>query len=416
MASTTDNTISSGKNGSQHTLWAVPLVVAMGLLSLLALSYLASILDPQRNLHDFPLVLVDTDHGEYGKQFTEAVAAALPDEQVWLRQTDAAQADSLMSCGEVYAAIVIADDFTARATALENPISDGGPPPTVEFRTNPRAGTTAVTLATQLVTPALDHASRLLGIGVRANAIANGVQPSDAALTALTNPVQIATTQYRPLPAGTANGISAFYYTLLVVFAGFTGSMMINLGIDAAVANRPDISRWRVLLYKWALAAVMALTMAGLYQLIATALGMPIDHRLTLYLYSALASLAIGMTAIANLTLVSTIATMLRAPVLNTIGMPINMILFIALGLPSSGGIMPIQATPRLYGALAQFEPMHQVFLGIRAILYFDARMTAGLTRALTMCAIGLAIALAIGLLATIGYDHLRKAPSPDQS
>ncbi|MEC3916230.1 YhgE/Pip domain-containing protein [Nocardia sp. CDC160] len=388
----------------------------MGLLSLLALSYLGSILDPQRHLHDYPLVVVNADRGEYGGRVADAVIAALPADQVQVRLVEAAVADDLMSAGKAYGAILIPSDFTARLTALDGLAAGDGTPPRIDIQTNPRAGTTAVTLTVELLTPILERINRDLGIETVDRARANGVPLSDAALAGLDEPIRVQASQFRPLPEGTANGISAFYYTLLVVFAGFTASTLINSGVDASVKNVGAQSKWRILLFKWALAAVVALTMAGVYQLIARWLGMPLTHPLLLYFFSTFASLAIGMTALANLTVVSTLATALRAPTLINLGMPINMLLFVALGLPSSGGIVPIEAAPRPYGILAAFEPMHQVFLGIRSILYFDARTDAGLTRALVMCTAGTIFAVIVGILTTLGYDrlhnHARNQPS----
>ena len=49
---------------------------------------------------------------------------------------------------------------------------------------------------------------------------------------------------------------------------------------------------------------------------------------------------------------------------------------------------------------------MHQVFLGARALLYFDGRADAGLTRALVMTSTGLVIGLVIGGVGTRIYDR----------
>ncbi|MFI5777270.1 YhgE/Pip domain-containing protein [Nocardia sp. NPDC051570] len=417
MTWTTDEDGEDTRPGWDHKLWAIPLIIAMGLLSLLALSYLGSVLHPQRNLHDYPLTLVNNDRGEYGGEVAERVRGALPHDQVRLQVTDAAEADRLMSLGSVYGSIVIPEDFSARLTALAEPGPGPAAPPGIELQTNPRAGATAVTLTTQLLTPVLDGINRQLGTAATERARTGGVPLSDAALVTLAEPVRIEATQHAPLPEGTANGISAFYYTLLVVFAGFTSSTLINVGVDTVLANDQTLSRWRALLFKWALIAVVALVMAGCYQLIASALGMPIDHRLALFCFSTFASLAVGMTALANLAVVATVASALRLPVLNNLGTPINMLAFIALGLPSSGAIMPIQAVPRLYGALAEFEPMHQVYLGVRSILYFDALAAAGLTRALVMCTVGVVFAVVVGVLTTLGYERwqARQAPAEAQ-
>jgi uncharacterized phage infection (PIP) family protein YhgE len=74
--------------------------------------------------------------------------------------------------------------------------------------------------------------------------------------------------------------------------------------------------------------------------------------------------------------------------------------------LPSAGATVPLQAAPQFFGWLANFEPMHQVFLGTRALLYLDGKADAGLSRALMMTAIGLVIGLLLGAVITYLYDR----------
>ncbi|GAB2677049.1 YhgE/Pip domain-containing protein [Nocardia goodfellowii] len=379
----------------------------MGLLSLLAVSYLGSVLNSEQHLRDFPLVLVDADQGVYGRQVAAEVTDALAG-RVALRVTDTAAAERLLSLGNMYGAVMIPAEFTAQLTALERPAAERGTPPVIEIRTNPRAGAVGASLATELLEPTLADINRRLGVDATERARANGVELSDAALVTLTDPVRISTTQYRPLPAGTGNGISVFYYTLLLVLTGFTGSVLVSAGVDAAVAGKPDVSAWRVLGYKWGLAAVVALVMAGSYQLIAARLGMPIDHHLTLYCFGVFAALAVGVTALGISAATAALASAFQMPILGILSMPINLLLFIALGIPSSGGIRPIEAAPGVYQVLAAFEPMRQVYLGVRSILYFDARADAGLTQAVVMCALGLALGVLVGVLATAGNERFR--------
>ena len=66
-------------------------------------------------------------------------------------------------------------------------------------------------------------------------------------------------------------------------------------------------------------------------------------------------------------------------------GLIVNLFIFVMLGLPSNGATIPLEAAPKVFGWLATFEPMHQVFLGARALLYLDGRADAGLTHALVM-------------------------------
>jgi hypothetical protein len=87
-------------------------------------------------------------------------------------------------------------------------------------------------------------------------------------------------------------------------------------------------------------------------------------------------------------------------------GLLVNLLIFVMLGLPSAGATIPLEATPNVFAWLAHFEPLHQVYLGTRALVYFDADGDAGLSHALIMCAVGLLIGLAVGILTTVIYDR----------
>ena len=90
-------------------------------------------------------------------------------------------------------------------------------------------------------------------------------------------------------------------------------------------------------------------------------------HPWALWLYGVFAIVAVGVTS----------TSMIAA--LGTLGLLVNLLIFVILGLPSAGATVPLQATPTFFVWLSQFEPMHQVFLGTRALLYFDGHPDAGL-------------------------------------
>jgi hypothetical protein len=162
----------------------------------------------------------------------------------------------------------------------------------------------------------------------------------------LANPIDVQITPHDPLPHGTGSGLSAFYYSLLV------------------------------------------------YLGVATWLGMPIPREWPLFGYGVFAIVAVGVTA----------TSMIAA--LGSMGLLVNLLVFVILGLPSAGATVPLEATPTFFLWLAHFEPMHQVYLGTRALLYFNGHADAGLSRALTMCGIGLAVGLALGVVVTRIYDR----------
>jgi hypothetical protein len=80
---------------------------------------------------------------------------------------------------------------------------------------------------------------------------------------------------------------------------------------------------------------------------------------------------------------------------------------------------VPLEATPAFFEWLAKFEPMHQVFLGARALLYLGGRAEAGLAQSLEYTGAGLLIGVLFGVIVTRFYDrrgsgHIGTAPAAD--
>ena len=139
----------------------------------------------------------------------------------------------------------------------------------------------------------------------------------------------------------------------------------------------------------------LALLTSSLIMLACVAiLGMDASHLPLLWIFSFCASAAVGLG----------VQALLAA--FGGIGQLIAMFVFIALALPSSGATVPLEALPAFYRVLSEFEPMRQLTGGVRAILYFDARADAGLTRAWVMIAVGVVVALVFGFAMTTYYDR----------
>ncbi|MFC9788862.1 YhgE/Pip domain-containing protein [Rhodococcus sp. NPDC127528] len=393
-------------------------------MSLLAALYMGGILDPKKHLHDFPIAIVNQDEGDtvptaegdrpenFGNQINDALVANVPADKVDLQQIGIGQARSKLDSGQVYGAIVIPSDFTKRLLILAKASVVPGDveKPVITVYTNPRAGTFGVGLVTAITGPALTTVDTNVGQQLTAQVdaqLGGNAQVSGAARLSLATPINVLTTPHNPLPDGTGNGLSAFYYALLLLLAGFTGGMIVHSLIDGMLGFAPtefgpryvhnpavEISRFRTLLVKWAVMLVLAPLVSGLYLAISTAIGMPAPHALALWMYGAFAIAGVGITALAVLA------------AFGTAGLLVNLVLFVILGLPSSGATIPIEATPTVYAWLANFEPMHQVFLGVRALLYLGGGGSGDLGHAVLMTAVGLLIGLVLGVTVTTLYDR----------
>lgn len=409
--------------------WAFPIVVVTLLASLLGVMYLDYVVDPEKNLHDFPIALVNQDVGDdlkngdqvqhvnFGDQVADGLKQAVPSDQIDLRVLGINEAQLQMQSAQVYGTIIIPSDFSKRLGILGvgSVVPGDITKPVLTLQTNPRTGAFATAVVQKFGEQALTQVNTQVGRQLTEQVKAQLTPPPGAPATELSaatrlvlaQPLNIVVDQFRPLPGGSGEGLTAFFYSLLLLLIGMVGAMIIHQLIDSALGFLPtewgpwyvhypraSISRFKTLLIKWSAVVVMACAVSGAYLIIAKILGMPLDKPLLLFLYGAFVIIAVGVTCTSVLAAVG------------TSGLIINIIIFIILGLPSSGGTIPIEATPKYFGWLAKFEPMHQVFLGTRSILYFNGNGQAGLARGFWMAALGLALGVALGLFITRFYDR----------
>ncbi|WP_083341557.1 DUF3533 domain-containing protein [Mycobacterium talmoniae] len=391
--------------------WAAPIVLALALLAALAALYLGGILKPTSNLRHFPIAVVNEDAGPSGRQIVDGLVSALDAEKFDVRVLSAADAVRQLDTAQVYGLVAIPPDFSAKfQNVAKSAISPGRVDrPVITISTNPRAGSLGATIAGQTLNRAISAVDVKAGerLSAQVTQRAGGAPLAGAVSMVLASPINIHNTVHNPLPDGTGNGLSAFYYALLLLLAGFTGSIVVSTLVDSMLgyvpaefgpvyrfAEQVSISRFRTLLVKWALMIVLALLTSAAYLAIAHRLGMPIPHGWALWGYGVFAIAAVGITS-----------TSLIA-VLGSLGLLVSMLVFVILGLPSAGATVPLEATPPFFGWLARFEPMHQVFVGARALLYLDGRAGSGLSHALAVTTIGLILGLLLGAVVTRGYDR----------
>ncbi len=391
--------------------WAAPLLITLALMSALCALYLGGIVNPMTNLRHFPIAVVNEDAGPTGAQIVDGLVAGLDKNKFDVRVVSHDEAQRLMDTAQVYGQAVIPPTFSSRLRDFGQ--SAVAPTraerPAVTISTNPRAGTLGSSIAGQTLTQAMTVANSRVGQRLSAEVAA---QTDNAPLTGasrlgLANPIDVKSTVYQPLPNGTGNGLSAFYYALLLLLAGFTGSVVVSTLVDALLgyvpaefgpvyrfAEQVRISRFQTLLVKWAMMVLLALLTSAVYLAIAHGLGMPIELGWQLWAFGVFAIAAVGITSASVLS------------VLGSMGLLVSMLIFVILGLPSAGATVPLEATPPLFRWLAEFEPMHQVFLGVRSLVYLGGRTGTGLAQALTMTAVGLVIGVLLGGIVTHLYDR----------
>lgn len=391
--------------------WVLPIGAAGVVVALMTLFYFGSIVDPASHLHGLPVAVVDQDAGaalpggrtDIGHQVVTALTTnSAVASRLALTVESLSDAQAQMDTGAAFATLVIPADFSSSIVALTHP-GDSSALPTIEILSNLRAGSIGVSLAEAVLQPALAFAGRSLGRHLESAA------PSLAAPRALlADPIVVAVQAYRPLPAHAGLGLSAFYFGLLVMMCGFLTAITVNGSIDSDLgyaasqigprwhqAPLQSISRWQTLLTKWLVALPLTLFATGLLTLVAAGiLGMDAPHWFELWMYAwfAAATIAAG--------------TLVFLAALGSVGQLLALLIFVYLGLASSGGTIPIQALGTFFRLVAQFEPLRQIVGAVRAILYFDAIGRAGLDRGLALTAAGLVLWIVAGTAVTVWYDR----------
>ena len=365
--------------------WSLPILLTLVIVSALSVFYLGGILQPMTNLRHFPVAIVDEDAGPTGAQVVKGMLAGFDHDAYDVRVLDRDQAKNQLDSAQIYGVAVIPPNFSSKLQAYAKSALTPGrvERAVVLVSTNPRAGTLGAAIAGQTLQREVALIDQRVGQKLSQEvAEQTGKKPEPGAVALmLANPVEVKTTVHNALPDGTGNGLSAFYYSLLLMLAGFIGSIVVSRFVDARLDT--PTSRLRTLLITWAMIAVASLLTSGAYVLISVKLGMPVQNPLTLWLFGTFAILAVGVTCTSLIAL------------LGAMGVLVSLFVFVILGLPSAGATVPLQATPALFEWQAKFEPMHQVFVGARSLLYLDGQTGSGLSPAL----VGIAIDLVIGLL-----------------
>jgi YhgE/Pip-like protein len=371
-------------------VWIAPILIGVVLIGLMTTLYLGSAVDPIDHMHGLPVSLVEKDQPAAptaeGKEIDAGAAlmkALLGSPEVSKKLSihveSMAAAEDRMDRGASYATLVVPPSFSRDANS-----SSRAAIPTVELLSNQRAGTTGASLASGVLTPAVKAFSE-----------------------AIKTPVIVEASQYRPLPAKAALGLSAFYTSLLILMSGFIGATIVNSFLDGALGFAPTeigpkwamrrptlITRWQTLLAKWGMAVVLTALFVAVFLLVAVGiLGMDAPSPLLLWLYGwfGAATVAIGTLAL--------------FAVIGTPGQLVGLLLFVYLGLASAGGTVPIQALPGFFGAISHADPLRQILGGVRSILYLEARADAGLAEGAIATAIGLLFWLGFGAFFTRRYD-----------
>ena len=211
--------------------WILSLILGSAVVVLITAFYVGSVVDPLAHLQGLPVAVVSQDRGavigtrqvNIGQQVQRGLSGSTAvSGRLALTDTTLHSAQQAMDRGASYATVVIPPGFTAslltRAGVSASRLGSGRP--TIVILTNQRAGTIGASLASEVLQSGLQAASGQVGRQLAAFVpAARATSPLTADF--LADPVAVTTAGYRPLPAHSALGLSAFYLALLILMCGF---------------------------------------------------------------------------------------------------------------------------------------------------------------------------------------------------
>lgn len=414
---------------TSHSAGAVLLVC--GLFFLLALMYLGGTADPESHARHIPVAVVDEDAGatiqtpigprqlDVGQQITAGLLQNNDWERVRLHVVDPDDAEAGLQDGSYFGVVRIPAELSQRVADLvvaaateEGKAGDIPAPAEIFLQHSPRvsivSGQVMHTMAEAMGQSLEDRMGARMLADARVLADAEGQQLDAAAALALSDPVLIRVTEWNPLPQGVSNASLPMFYALVVILAGFTGAMIISGLLDARLGFIPleigplalhvhvaPFGRLATLVRKWLVTVVTAPLVSGLCLVVADVLGITGYDPWHIFWFSNLVIVAVGVCA----------HTIIAA--IGNAGLLVNLVLFVVLGIPTSGGATPTEMLPRIFVAIGNFQPMHQAYLGLRSIMFFDSAWGAGLGHATWVLAAWGAAGLVVGVAVTLFYERL---------
>lgn len=408
---------------AKHPLaWAF-VVVAAALAFVTTFSYLGGFVDPAGNMHNMPLAIVNEDAGasvagqrlNFGDEVLQAVVAPNPqlgDAVKWTVLPDRDEALRQIGRDRAYAAIVVPADFSARVVALADPRPDSRLAQ-IEVLTNPASGSFAGAESQAIASAAIASVSKKTSDRLVSLLDANSATVAPGAAPALADPVRAQITIAQPIGPKSARGLAPFYFAVILTLAGFIGANVVSVGVDfvagtihldvfaSRLRRAPlKLSRLSVWRTKLGLTLIMSVLAGVLETWMAVGiLGMDAPNAFTLGLFAVL-----GVAAIATVTLLFITA-------FGTAGLVLGVLFTTIFGVPSAGGVYPLEMAPPFFRILATWLPLRYMTDGARALLFFEGRGDAGLTAAIWVLVAYLLGAIVAGAATAFAIDRIIGRP-----
>lgn len=375
-------------SSSWFPIWLISL-----LMLVMVFVYLPIFKGAKQNMSDVPLIIVNEDKGKIG----DAILLNLIEKQngnsfKWKVDENREDAFNDIRNNKAYGALIIPSDYSKNLGEVHDTLLSGltnGQPADLEVLLNEGIGQTATMIASNTLQTVALSTSKEISSQFKEELLQKGMSLAPENASLLDNPVKIVSTNVLGLPVNLNKGMTPFVMALISSITGMLGANMIHgylLRSNGTLKKRGSaLSESEVLTSEIIFGFILTFCVSifiqlGVFGIFGSAHASSIW---AIFLFTFFSCTTMFL-------LFKTIAVFLGGWGM-LVMFPVNF-----MGIFSSGGAFPLSTLPIVHRLFSNILPTRYIVDGIRALLYYDGRLEAGLGQALGALSIYFVLTLAI--------------------
>ena len=358
-----------------------------------------------QNLTDVPLIIVNEDKGKAG----DAILLNLIETQngnffKWDVVKTKEKAFSDLKNNKAYGALLIPADYSKQISQVHDVLISGngfGKPAKLDILLNEGVGQSASLIASNTLQTVASATSNGISSHFKSELNQKGITLSPMNASLLDRPVQFTTKNVLGLPVNLNKGMTPFVMSIIASITGMLGANMIRgyLMKSNGILRKKGSPLLESQILKSELLLAILLAFCGSVILQLSVFGFFGSVHASSIWYIFLFSLFCCLTM---LFIFKTVALLFGGWGM-LVMFPINF-----MGIFSSGGAIPLSTLPTVHRIFSFILPTRYMVDGMRALLYYQGRMEAGLREALWALSIYFVVTLAI-IISFISNEQKRE-------
>lgn len=399
-------------------------LVAVVVAAVTSFGYLGGFLAPDADARALPILIVNLDQGaavgstslRFGEEVVDQLRRPNPtlgDTVAWRVVPSRDAALTQVDEDAAYAALIIPADFSARLAAIAT--AGATQPARIEVLTDPASGSYSGAYSQAIAASAVDQVSRQSARQLASTLDGLGVKLSPTVALTVGRPVEATVTVAHPVGARGGRGLAPFYFAVVVVVAALFATSALNVAVDVAAGKQTLSVLGRQIRFgtltrrrdavgsvrtKLLLAAPVSTAVGVTVSAVALGpLDMTVDRPWLLAAYAVLGAAATAAVTLALYTAFDLAGSVLAA------------LFLVIYGVPSSGGVYPVEALPTFFRFLHSWLPLRFLTDAARALIF-----GGGPPNVVGRAAASLGAYMAAGValaFAAARYTGRREAPDP---